>query len=232
MKPPTVICHMLMGCLLCGPAILTHAQTKISFNAGANLSKVSWKESANSAAIKNTWNPGYQLGLHTTVPMRIQRHSLHVQTGLIFSTKGYRQDYEDNSGKGVLSVKPWYGEVPLNILYRIPGNIERFFIGAGGYFACGLGGRWTMKYDTWGWDNGSIEYTDISKQDSDDTKFNYGRRTDMGVNMLIGMIISPSLYLQLNGQAGIKNIAPTENKKMTREEFRNRTLSLSMGYNL
>ncbi|MGJ7032896.1 outer membrane beta-barrel protein [Niabella hirudinis] len=233
MKHPDLILRMLIACLLCLPASLLTAQTKVSFEGGPNLSKVSWKESSNSPAIKNKWNPGYRLALLTTIPITLERHSLHLQTGLAFSTKGYRQDYDDGSGKeGVLSVDPWYAELPLNILYTIPGNIDRFFIGAGGYYAYGLGGKWTLNYKPRGWDNGIIEYTDISKQNPYDKKFNYGRRPDMGINLLLGVFLSPDFTLGIAGQLGLKNIAPPENHKITKEEFRNRTLSLSIAYNL
>ncbi|WP_176954281.1 outer membrane beta-barrel protein [Niabella drilacis] len=232
MKYPAFMLHALLTCLYYLPVTGTKAQTKLSFNAGANVSKVSWKESSNGVAIKNRWNPGYQLGLLTTIPVTLQQHSLHLQTGLTFSTKGYRQDYEDDIHKGILSVNPWYAEIPLNILYRVPGEVERFFLGAGGYIAYGLGGRWTLDYEPRGWDNGSVEYTDISDQDPYDQKFNYGRRSDLGISLLLGLLISERFTLQLNGQLGLKNIAPPENKKMTKEEFRNRTLSLSLAYDL
>lgn len=231
MKKYTFRLRILICCTLLLPVPAVQAQKSFSVTAGFNLSRVSWKASRNGATIANTFNPGYQLGLLASVPVTLSRKSLHLQTGLLFSTKGFRQDYTDDKGPGTLVVNPWYGEVPLNILYRIPGNIERFFIGAGAYFAYGLGGRWTMTYDkTWGWDTGTIEYIDISRQDPRDQKFNYGRRTDMGINLLAGMVISRSLFLRLNGQAGLKNIAPAENKKMTKEEFRNRVLTLSAGY--
>ncbi|MBZ4187738.1 hypothetical protein [Niabella beijingensis] len=54
----------------------------------------------------------------------------------------------------------------------------------------------------------------------------------MGLNLLAGMMLLDRFYLQLTAQAGLRNIAPKENGKMTREEFRNRGLSLSVGYNL
>ncbi|WP_169540066.1 outer membrane beta-barrel protein [Niabella aurantiaca] len=230
MKKDTPL-RILICCTLFLSVPATQAQTRVSVTAGFNLSRVSWKESRNGTSIDNAFNPGYQLGLLTSVPVMLHRKSLHLQTGLLFSTKGFRQDYEDDQGQGVLVVNPWYGEIPLNILYRIPGNTERFFLGAGAYFAYGLGGRWTMTYrSAWGWDTGTIEYTDISRQDPDDQKFNYGRRTDLGINLLAGLIISKSVFLKLTGQAGLKNIAPAENKKMTKEEFRNRVLTLSAGY--
>ncbi|MCD2422754.1 PorT family protein [Niabella pedocola] len=226
------LCLLVYGAL-CLSVLNTKAQTVVSLNAGFNASKVAWKETRNGAAVKNKFNPGYQLGVLANIPIALNRRPITLQTGLQFSTKGYREEYDEGSRDGILCVTPWYAELPLNILYYLPGDIERFFIGAGGYIAYGLGGRWTLKYNTsWGWDTGSIEYTDISKQDPDDDKFNYGRRADLGVNLLAGMNIGSSVYLQLNGQFGLRNIAPLENNKVTSEEFRNMGISLAVGYHL
>ncbi|MBO9595062.1 MAG: PorT family protein [Niabella sp.] len=226
------LCFLVCS-VLCLSVLYTKGQTVVSLNAGFNASKVAWKETRNGAVLKNNFNPGYQLGILTNIPIALNRRPITLQTGLQFSTKGYRQDYGEANRVGILSVTPWYAELPLNILYYLPGDIERFYIGAGGYVAYGLGGRWTLKYKTsWGWDNGTIEYTDISKQDPDDDKFNYGRRTDLGVNLLAGMNIGSSLYLQLNGQVGLRNIAPLENNKVTSEEFRNMGISVAVGYHL
>ncbi|MCF3108898.1 PorT family protein [Niabella sp. CC-SYL272] len=225
------LCFLVCSvCCLYG--LSARGQVTVSMRAGFNASKVVWKETRNGAAIKNKFNPGYQLGLLTHIPLSLNQHAITLQTGLQFSTKGYRQDYGDETRYGVLCVTPWYIELPLNLIYYLPGDIERFFIGAGGYFAWGVGGRWTQQYKSaWGWNTGAIEYTDLSNQDPDDDKFNYGRRADLGVNLLAGVNISPSIYMQLNGQVGLRNIAPLENKKLTSEEFRNMGLSFAVGYN-
>ncbi|WP_300596340.1 outer membrane beta-barrel protein [Niabella sp.] len=215
---------------MCG--LYAKGQVTVSIRAGFNASKVAWKETRNGSTIKNRFNPGYQLGMTTDIPITLNRYPLTLQTGLLYSTKGYRQRYDDGTGPGILCINPYYVELPLNILYNIPGDIERFFIGAGGYFAYGIGGQWVMKYNGGGWNNGTIEYTDISDQNPNDNQFNYGRRTDLGINLLAGMNIGPSLYLQLNGQIGLRNIAPLENKKVTSEEFRNMGINVAIGCHL
>ncbi|MBZ4187737.1 PorT family protein [Niabella beijingensis] len=82
------------------------SQTKVSLKAGINFSKVSWKESRNSTPIDNKFNTGYNLGLLALIPVELQRHNVYLQTGLSFTTKGYRQDYEDDDGAGILSINP------------------------------------------------------------------------------------------------------------------------------
>lgn len=64
------------------------------------------------------------------------------------------------------------------------------------------------------------------------TNSNYGRKADLGVNLLAGINLGTSLYQLLNGQVGLRNIAPLENKKVTSEEFRNMGISLAVGYHL
>lgn len=130
----------LVGALLCLSVLYTKGQAVVSISAGFTASKVAWKKTRNGAVLKNHFNPGYQLSLLTNIPVMQDRRPITLQTGLRFSTKGYRQDYGDRGRDGILTVTPWYAELPLNILYYLPGDMERVFIGAGGYIAYGLGG--------------------------------------------------------------------------------------------
>lgn len=196
---------------------------------GANLTSVFWQESIGARNVKVKTNPGFHAGMAFSIPLHIIRKHFVLEPGVLLTQKGFRQYYEDNLyGKGTLIVSPRYIEMPVNLLFKGDGPVEsRFYFGAGGYIACGLnGGNWSIEYSN-GRDAGSIEFVNINDQKDKDGRFNYGKKIDIGINGIIGYNITPSIGLELAGQRGLKNIAPTKAGNIAFERFYNAGLMLS-----
>lgn len=203
------------------------AQVQVAVKAGGNLYTAIWKESVNTNTVSVKMNPGWHVGIVADIPINFRNHNVSIQPGLLFSQKGFRQEYIDEVyGQGTLIVSPRYLELPVNIVARVPVGLQNIVVGAGGYFAYALGGNWSIEYKG-GRDAGSIEFVDMDKQSQNDDKFNYGKRSDIGLNVIAGYEITPQFSLLLNGQMGFKNLAPTKNGKPTFESFRNAGIGLS-----
>ncbi|MGN7786449.1 porin family protein [Niabella sp. 22666] len=210
-------------------------QTRIGITAGGNLSNITWKQYSNK---QNTrFLAGYQFGFTITTPINIYKRQLHIQPGILLSRKGFQQDYSDYLGNGDYKVAPYHIEVPVNFLYLIPNQSDKnVFVGLGPYIACGLGGQWEIRYDgNTGNFVGDIEYADISDQrppqyNISDEAFNYGKRLDYGVNMLVGYELWRNLQVQAHGQLGLRNLAPPKNGVTGNEYFKNISLGISLGY--
>mgnify|MGYP003576770796 CR=1 FL=1 len=205
-------------------------QTYVGVRAGANFFKADWKSFG--TRYKTKFTPGYHFGTVVTTPLQISKRQLFVQPGLFFTTKGYSEDYVDEVyGDATFTASPQYLEVPLNFLYLVPSrNDKNIFVGFGPYAALGIGGQWDIKLKPKGRFVGDLEYVDLTAQDDEDEKFNYGRKLDYGVNVLLGYELFDRIQVQLNGQIGLRNIAPLNNKKTTGETFRNMGIGLSVGY--
>jgi len=211
------------------------AQTRIGVHAGTNFSNVSWKQYSNKKSTK--FLPGYQVGFTVTTPIKIYSRQLYIQPGISFSKKGFQQNYEDYLGNGRYKVTPYYIEMPVNLLYLIPNQTDKnVFVGLGAYFACGLGGQWEIRYNNVnGRFVGDIEYADLKDQgpprfDIANEKFNYGKRLDYGINMLVGYELWRNLQIQAHGVLGLRNLAPPNNGVTGNEYFKNMGLGLSLGY--
>lgn len=211
------------------------AQTRIGVIAGGNVSNVSWKQFSHKLATR--FLPGYQFGFTITTPVELSRRQLHLQPGILFSRKGFQQNYSDYLGDGDYKVAPYYIEMPVNLLYLIPNRTDKnVFVGLGAYIAYGLGGQWEIRYNSnKGNFVGDIEYVDVKDQRPPqpyigDDRFNYGKRLDYGVSALIGYELWKNLQIQGHGQIGLRNLAPPNNGITGNEYFKNISLGLSLAY--
>ncbi|MGC4235673.1 MAG: outer membrane beta-barrel protein [Niabella sp.] len=206
----------------------------VHVKAGGNLSGVFWQESIGAGNVKVRPNPGLHAGMAVSVPVYIIHKHFALQSGVFFTQKGFRQYYEDGMfGKGTLIVSPRYIELPVNVLFKGDEYTPaRLYFGAGGYIAHGInGGNWSIEYKG-GRDAGSIEFVDISDQNDHDDRFNYGKKIDIGISVILGYEITPNIGFELAGQRGLKNIAPTRAGNMTFERFYNAGLMLSAIFTL
>lgn len=212
-----------------------YAQTSIGVVAGGNLSDVTWKQFSQKRATRLL--PGYQFGVTVTTPATIYKRQFHLQPAIFFSRKGFQQDYNDYLGKGDYKVAPYYLEIPVNLVYVIPNRTDNnVFVGAGSYIGWALGGQWEIRYQG-GRGNfvGDIEFADIKDQRppqayiGDDT-FNYGKKLDYGMHVLMGYELWGNLQARVHGQLGLRNLAPSNNGVNGNEYFKNLSFGLSLGY--
>lgn len=217
--------------------ISASAQVEVGARAGLNLSKVNYQYSDGGKVNGTTLTPGFHVGLTFDIPIA---QDFYLQPGALFTTKGSKLNTiealdhfwgDENSMSGDNTVlTPYYLEVPVNFIYKPYMGNGRFLIGAGPYFAYGLGGAYR---DDLGGDitKGKLEFINDWNDESDGRDIApYGKKADAGLNMLVGYEFTPRLSVQLNGQAGLVNIEPNVSGRKPDASMRNLGLGISVGY--
>jgi hypothetical protein len=156
-------------------------------------------------------------------------NSFSIQPGVYYTTKGFKasSSFTSNEPAGAPSlaynIKGTrtfnYLEIPLNVFYNIHIAPGKIFFGGGPYWALGLSGK--AK---------STEITNGAVTDSYNRNFSFGgadnyKKSDLGINGEAGISLKNGLLLSVDYGYGLVNIINGSDQK-----FRNRTLSLSVGY--
>jgi hypothetical protein len=123
-------------------------------------------------------------------------------------------------------VKLSYIEFPLNFVLKPPVGNGHIILGAGGYIGKGIGREA-------GVDEGMVAVKfkrDVDSADLKRTPFIY-RPWDAGANFMAGYQFANNLFLQANGQVGLKRInPPIEGFWDGKTKHRTIGVSMSIGY--
>ncbi len=194
---------------------------KFGLKAGVNL---------NGAKIKFTYE-GADIVSKTIISFQFAGYadyaispSISIQSGLALNGKGGKIEYVSTfSGltlKGDSTINIMYLEIPLNIVYKI----NNIYVGAGPYFAYALSGKTKYSREIPGLYNedgtGKVEF-------GDDDYLTQLKRSDYGINFLLGYQLESGLNLTAGYALGLRNLVPNPP-----EDYRvkNSTISLSIGY--
>ncbi|WP_018630855.1 porin family protein [Niabella aurantiaca] len=214
------------------------AQVQFGVRAGANFSNVTAKD-ADDNKMSTSLLPGFHVGV--TADMAIA-DEFYLQPALLFNTKGYQYKQSESSVTVALNQHPYYLELPVNFIYKPALGNGHLLLGAGPYIAYGVGGRWKLKAESGSSSferDGSLEFKRDYSLDSavfggniEDLpeKLPYGKPFDLGANLLAGFEFAQKISIQLNGQLGLLNIAPTVDGQETGEVIKNMQFGLSVGY--
>lgn len=214
--------------------VCSQAQVKWGVKAGWNMSAALIKDDYGYTKVK--LRPGFNIGGTADLPIS---EKVFVQPALLFTTKGFGMDQASGNtyleGLDKIHFTPYYLELPINLVYRPRIGGTHMLLGIGPYIGYGIGGRWKAESD-----NISVKGTlkfmnDYSSMDSsfggDSRKAPYLKPFDFGGNFLIGVEITPKLYVQLQGQMGLINLEPTINgMRDEKSSTRNVGGGLSVGY--
>jgi hypothetical protein len=184
---------ILCSALLLLSAVYSHAQkskSSLIIRGGANFANVSINNDGDldDAKMITSFQAGIVGDIHLA-PV------LYLQPGLIFTGKGTKTQAgnEGDANWSRATVKPYYLEVPVNLVFKTPGDGVRFFAGAGPYLGIGIAGNRTLEGSVLGSD---FKYKDKIKWSNDDpTTFEFEegagfgvlRRFDYGLNGTIGI---------------------------------------------
>ena len=201
--------------------------TSFGLRAGVNFQNINGKDE-DGDKLTNDIITGFNIGFNAEIPVA---PDFYFQPGVLFSTKGAKNE-DDIFGQTVRTrIKLSYVEVPLTLLYKpVLGN-GRLLLGFGPYVAFGVGGK--VKYD-----GGSIDETqDIKFQStvktSDPDDVSYVKRMDAGGNILAGYEFSNRFSFQLNAQLGLVKMNPEyEGASNDQSSAKNTGFGFSLGYRL
>ncbi len=196
------------------------AQTRFGLVGGVNFQNLNGTDS-DGDKLDNDLIVGFHAGVNLLIPVA---PDFYFSPGLLFSVKG-----ASDEAIGLTSTyKINYLEMPLNLVYRAKLGNGHLLLGFGPYVGYAIGGIAKLEGS-----NGSAE-RDIVFQNTiesgDDPEF-YLKRFDAGANIFFGYELEAGLFLQLNTQLGLLNIAP-EDKRTNNDQtnLKNTGFGLSLGY--
>nr|WP_067059019.1 porin family protein [Mucilaginibacter sp. L294] len=141
--------------------------------------------------------------------------AVSIQPALNFTGKGGNVTLTDFGTEGDL--KTYYLQVPVNIVYHIPAVIGNVYFGAGPYVGLGVSGK-AKGTD----EQGNSVSEDITFGSDGDLK-----KTDFGLNGIVGIEFKGGLILGINYDLGLSNIA---NNTADNESLKNRVFGVSVGF--
>ncbi len=222
---------IIIASILLFSACLIMAQTtengKISFAVlgGVNFQTFNGKES-DGDKIENDLLIAYHAGLNVAIPVAPQ---FYFQPGIMFSVKGAKNTSVGIIGPFTGTCKLSYIEVPLNVVYKgLLGN-GYVMVGFGPYIGYAIKGKVSYESGSVTVDS-DMEFKKVVDS-SDPALTTYFKAMDAGGNIFFGFEMSSGLFLQLNAQLGMLNIAPEDNRPLrSNPDVKNTGYGLSLGY--
>jgi hypothetical protein len=160
---------------------------------------------------------------------------LYLQPGLIFTGKGTKTEMgQENSANWYrASSRPYYLEVPVNLVLKTPGEGTRFFVGAGPYLGIGIAGKNKVEGAILGTNFSSEEKIDFSNDDpttleeEEGAGFGIMKRFDYGLNGTLG-IETPGVVVAANYGLGLAKLQ-SGNGSGDDNNNKHRVISLTLG---
>ena len=183
------------------------AQVKYGVKAGLNFANLSESDNDDSYNEGKTSKIGFHFGGTAEFPAS---EALSVQTGLLYSTKGYKI----NDGDFSTALNLNYLEIPINAIYKIEVGGSKLCLNAGPYLGYAFSG--SLAYG-----DESYDYK-IGSGDEDDIK-----ALDYGINIGAGVELNDKITIGLQYGLGLANIS-----SYTEYGYKsnNRVIGISVGY--
>lgn len=162
---------------------------------------------------------------------------LYLQPGLIFTGKGSKIETGEEGSANWYKAKtnPYYLEIPVNLVFKTPGERTRFFAGAGPYLGIGIAGNRKIEGSVFGVDFSSK--SDIEWSDDDPTTFDFEegaglgimKRFDYGLNGTIG-IETGGAVIAANYGLGLAKLQSGSGGSGEDNNNKHRVISVTVGF--
>jgi hypothetical protein len=224
----------VLGSLLLISSLSLHAQQSAVFvKAGVNLANISVDKDGNVDDARGI--ASFHAGLQADLPVT---KFFAIQPGVFFTGKGSKIESGNTSGDNWIrsSTKPYYIEVPVNAVIKLPlGDESSFFFGAGPYLGIGVGGKNKIEGEILGVDfsrTENIKFSDDDPFTSGEEGSGYGvmRRFDYGLNGTVGVQSKFALFSVNYGLGLAKLQSGTSSSE--NELGKHRVLSFTVGFKL
>ena len=170
-------------------------KSSFGFTAGATLSKLTSKFEGTSLSTQS--KIGFTAGIIGDIPIS---KDFSFMPALNFVQKGGKSKSESYGSTTNLN----YIEIPLNFVYRTPGQSGHLFIGAGPSFAYGISGKTKANFQM----EQMEEKVKFGSSIEDDFK-----PFEIGANILLGYQFKNGFNIAANYNTGLNNISPQEGLK-------------------
>jgi hypothetical protein len=201
----------------------------VTFFGGVNGAIMSFSQGDSYSELEDSYNMLYGLNigaLYDYVLSKDRSQELSVESGLIFETKGFDQEYQNDGLSLINKTTLYYLDIPvyLKYIYRFR-SLNKIYFGAGPYVGLGLFGNTEYQFSYAGTDpqTNSEQINFGSDAVEDDFK-----RLDYGVSGKIGFLMDNGFNIALSYDYGLPNVATLDNI----EEYKHRLIRLSLGYTL
>jgi len=224
----------VLGSLLLISSLSLHAQQSAVFvKAGVNLANISVDKDGNVDDARGI--ASFHAGLQADLPVT---KFFAIQPGVFFTGKGSKIESGNTSGDNWIrsSTKPYYIEVPVNAVIKLPlGDESSLFFGAGPYLGIGVGGKNKIEGEILGVDfsrTENIKFSDDDPFTSGEEGSGYGvmRRFDYGLNGTVGVQSKFALFSVNYGLGLAKLQSGTSSSE--NELGKHRVLSFTVGFKL
>lgn len=163
---------------------------------------------------------------------------IDLETGVLFTGKGSKAEtyYTSSTTDNYVKTRfnPFYVEVPLNLVVRVPlQKTHGLFFHAGPYAAIGVAGKSSSESKLLGLTSSSENDIEFSNDDpftsrQEDASYYKLKRFDFGLNLGGGFDLG-KLLLKVNYGYGLSKINSTETNNASDDKNKYRTLSFSIG---
>lgn len=214
-------------------ASVSRASSQTYIQGGVNLANIT--KTTNGQTEKNNMLTTFNVGILSRFDLS---KMVDLESGLLYTGKGSKAETYFTSGTNDNYVKttfnPFYLEVPLNLVVRIPLPSKlNLFVFGGPYAAIGVAGKSTSESKTIGLVGSSENKIKYANDDpftsrQDDAAYNKLKRFDFGLNAGAGFDLG-KLILKVNYGYGLTKINSTESNNSVDDKNKYRTLSLSVG---
>src|SRR5688572_33065372 len=134
--------YVIVAALLGSTSVAVCQESHLYFKAGVNAANITNDKDGSYNEANSLIS--FHAGLSADLPLA---RCLSVQPSLLFTGKGAKISYGENSGSNPTyftgKFNPYYIELPVNLVGKIPLAMDEssFFIGAGPYVAMGVAGK-------------------------------------------------------------------------------------------
>jgi len=188
------------------------AQGRFGLRAGVNFANQKIKVNAFGQNVSQTGDGivSFHIGGTGEFPLA---ENIFVQPSLILTGKGMNFNGTDDMGNDVKAkIRPFYLELPVNLIYKYPLDNFSIFGGAGVAPAFGLFGK--------------VKNGDTEEDAFQDEGF---KRFDFGVNFLAGAEVGGNMQFSFNFTQGLMNIANISDDDID-VKWKNKVISISFAY--
>lgn len=214
-------------------AMFTNANAQLYLQGGVNLANITKTTSGQTE--DNNMLTTFNAGILSRFDLS---KVVDLETGILFTGRGSKAEtyYTSSTTDNYVITKfnPYYIEVPLNLVVRVPlQKTHGLFFHAGPYAAIGLAGKSTSDSKILSISSHSeneIQYANDNPFTSrqEDASYYKLKRFDFGVNAGGGFDLG-KLLLKVNYGYGLTKINSTESNNASDDKNKYRTLSFSLG---
>jgi len=196
--------------------------------AGVGLQNINGKES-DGDKLELKMIPAFHAGINYEIGIA---EEFYLQPGLLFATKGAKDEIEEVTSKFNLS----YLELDINLVYKPALGNGHLMIGFGPYVAYGIMGKLKSEGEVMGVDYSAemdIKFKNKVTADDYEDDLLFLKGLDAGANLFVGYELGFGLSFQLNTQLGLLDMTPAyEGDEDTDDESKmsNTGFGLSVGY--